>query len=156
MDVATRVFLPRVIDILVDIALHRPITARRVRVEPPARLDSEVGRLLHRLDRAIFGRLDDARSLAPAPRTNGWPGFVIMASTGLAFLAAPTRTAPQCLLPALLGLPFVARGVREGIGCDRAVQLPLPLIGQGRIAQPPAPAVAGPDMDTHCSGDAPG
>jgi len=46
--------------------------------------------------------------------------------------------------------------VIEVIGFDRAVQLTLHLIGQGRIAQPTALAVAGPDMDAQLSGDAPG
>ena len=51
---------------------------------------------------------------------------------------------------------LVARSVIEVIRFDRALHLALHLIGQGRIAQPPAPPIAGPDMDTQLSGDAPG
>src|SRR5215831_15828730 len=138
-----------VIDILVHIALHRPITARRVRVEPTARLDCDLGRLLHRLHREIFGRLDDDRSLATDPRNNGGPVFVIMASTRLVFLAATTRTAPQGLLPALLGLALLTRGVVEVIRFDGPFPLTLHCIGQRSIAQPPAPPITGADMDPH-------
>ena len=67
-----------------------------------------------------------------------------------------TGAAAQCLLPALRRLPLVARGVVEVIRFHRAFELALHLIGQCRIAEPPAPAVAGPDMDTQLSGDAPG
>src|SRR4029453_2774791 len=82
--------------------------------------------------------------------------FVIVAPTGLAFLAAPPRAAAQRLLPALRRLALVAGRVIEVIRLDRPVQLALHLIGQGRIAQPPAPPIAGPDMDPQFPGDAPG
>src|SRR4029434_10926832 len=101
----------------------------------------------HGLHREIFGRLDNDRPLATDPRNNGGPVFVIMASTGLPLFTGLPRAAPQYLLPALLGLPLVARRVIEVIRFDRALQLALHLIRQGGIAQPPAPAVAGPDMD---------
>ena len=55
------------IDELVHVTLHRPVAARRVRVEPPARARGDPGRLLHRLDREIFGRLDDDSPLATDP-----------------------------------------------------------------------------------------
>src|SRR5262245_551213 len=66
----------------------------------------------------------------------------------LALLAAPTRPASQGLFPALLCLALAASGMVEFIGFDRAFQLTMHLVRQGGIAQPPAPAVAGPDMDT--------
>src|SRR5262249_48194356 len=80
-----------------------------LRIEPTARAHCDVGPLLHRLHREIFGRLDDATPLATDPCNNGGPVFVVMAPTGLTFLAAPTRAASQRLLPALLCLSFVAR-----------------------------------------------
>ena len=43
----------------------------------------------------------------------------------------------------------------EVIGFDRPVQLTTDLIGQSRIAQPPAPAVARADMDPQLPGNAP-
>jgi hypothetical protein len=43
-------------------------------------------------------------------------------------------------------LSLVACGMIEVIGFDRAFQSAVRLIGHGRIAQPPALAVAGPDM----------
>jgi hypothetical protein len=36
---------------------------------------------------------------------------------------------------------------------DGPLQLALHLVGQGHIAQPPTPAIAGPGMDTHLPGD---
>src|SRR2546428_1902286 len=107
------------VDELVHIALHRPVAAARVRIEPTARSHRDVGRLLHRLHREIFGRLDDDIPLATDPRNNGGPGFFVMAPTGLAFLAAPTRAASQPLLPSPLRLSFVARGVIELSAFDR-------------------------------------
>jgi hypothetical protein len=41
------------------------------------------------------------------------------------------------------------------VGFDRPLQLPLHLIGQGGVAEPPAPAIPRADMDSHLSGDAP-
>src|SRR4030095_10608078 len=40
------------------------------------------------------------------------------------------------------------------VGFDRPLQLPLHLIGQGRIAQPPTPAIARPHMYSQLSGNA--
>jgi hypothetical protein len=51
-------------------------------------------------------------------------------------------------------LALLASGVIEFIGFNGSLQLTLHLIGQGGIAQPPTPAIAGPDMDAHLSGDA--
>jgi len=47
MHVPTRVFLFRMIHELMHVAFHRPIAAGGVRVEPAARLDGEIRRLLH-------------------------------------------------------------------------------------------------------------
>src|SRR4029450_6415975 len=85
---------------------------------------------------------------------NGRPVFVIVAPTGLALLTAPTRAAPQRPLATALRLPLVASGVIEVIGFDRPCQLTTALVGQGRIAQPPAPAIAGADVDPQLSGNA--
>src|SRR5215831_8706623 len=120
---STLVLFLCVIDILVHIALHRPITARRVRVEPTARLDCDLGRLLHR---EIFGRLDDDRSLATDPRDDGWSVLVIMPPPGLTFLPTATRSAPQQLLAPALRLALLAGGVIEVIRFHRALQ---PLLG---------------------------
>src|SRR5262249_38859476 len=77
------------------------------------------------------------------------------APAGLAFLAATTRSAAQMFFPALFRLPLLARGVIEFIRFHGARQLPLHLVGQGGIPEPPAPAVAGPTMDAQLSGNAP-
>src|ERR671939_1189813 len=118
MDLPACILLLRVIDIIMYIALHRPIAAGRVRVQPTARAHGNLSRLLHRLDREISGRLDDDSTLAADPRDNRGPVFVIMTPTRLTFLAAPTRSTPQRLLPTLLGLPLLARGVVEVIRFD--------------------------------------
>jgi len=76
MHVTTCVFLLRMIDELVHVALHRPIAAGRVRGEPTARAHRDLGGLLHRLHGEIFGRLDDDRPLATDPRNNRGPGRV--------------------------------------------------------------------------------
>src|SRR5262249_52254755 len=155
MHVTARVFFPRMIDELVHVALHRPVAAGRVRVEPPACAHGDLSRLLHRLDREIAGRLDDNSPLATDPGDDGRPVFVIMAPAQLTLLPAPTCSASQHLLPALLGLPLVAGGLVEVIRFHRAFQLPVPLIGEGRIPEPPAPAVAGPTMDAQLAGNPP-
>jgi hypothetical protein len=129
--------------------LQRPIAAGRVRVQPTARLHGEVGGLLHGLHGEITGRLDDDRALAADPRDNRRSVFVIMTPAGLALLTTPTCSAPQRLLPALRRLPLVASGMVEIIGFDGAFELVMHLVGHGRIAQPPAPPIARPDMDPH-------
>src|SRR5262249_21750887 len=120
-----------------------------------ARLDHRVRGLLDRLDREISGRLDHHCPLATDPGDDGRPIFVLMAPTGLALLPTPTRWAPQGLGPSVFGLAFLASRVIELIGFDGPCQLPLHFIGQGSISQPPAPAVAGPDMHPQLSGNAP-
>src|SRR5215470_3076242 len=146
----------RYIDQRMRVSLHRLIAPGRVRGELTTRAHRDISRLLHRLDRAIFGRLHDDRPRATDPRHNRGPVFVIMTPPGLTFLAAPTRATPQRLLPTLLGLPLLASGVGESIGFDGPFQLPLHFIGQGRIPEPPAPPITGADMDSHLSRHAPG
>src|SRR4030095_3338047 len=77
-----------------------------------------------------------------------------MAPTGLAFLPTATRATPQRLLATALRLPLLASGVIEVIRFHGALQLPLHLVGQGRIAQPPTPAIARPPMHPHLAGNA--
>src|SRR5438128_1042813 len=132
MYLTTGVFLPRMIDVLVHIALQGPIAAGGVGIEPTARGHCQVGGLLYRLHREIFGRLDHDGTLAADPRDDRRPVFVIMAPAGLALLAATTRSASQRLLPALRRLPLVAGGMVEVIRFHRACQLAVHLIGQGR------------------------
>src|SRR2546429_4101322 len=124
------------------VALQASIAASRVRVEPTARLHREVSHLLYRLDREIAGRLDDNRFLATDPGDAGWPVFVVMPPTGLALLAAPTCSATQVFFPTPLGFALLASSVIEVIGFDRALHLAIGFVGDGRIAQPPAPAIA--------------
>src|ERR671923_2877483 len=106
MDLTPCIFLLRMIDIVMHRALERPIAAGRVRVQPTARMDGEVRRLLHGLHGEIFGRLDDDRPLAADPRDNRWPVFVVVPPTGLALLVAPTRSAAQMFFPPCFACPF--------------------------------------------------
>src|SRR5262249_60627462 len=100
MHVTARIFLLRMVDKVVRIALQRAIAARRVRIEPTARVHREVGCLLHRFDGEIPRRLDDHCPLATDPGNNGGPGFVAVGPAPLAALAAATPPAPPSLLPA--------------------------------------------------------
>src|SRR5215217_9583635 len=128
MDIPARVFLLRMIDVLMHVALERPIAARGVCIKPTPRLDSEVSSFLDGLHREIFGRLDNHRPLAAHPGDNGGPVFVIVAPARLAFLAAPPRVAPQRLLPTTCGLALLASSVIELIRFHRALHLALHLI----------------------------
>src|SRR5262249_19412121 len=134
MHIPTGILLLRVIDELMPVALHCPITAGGVHVEATARVHRQVGCLLHRFDREISGRLDTNSPLATDPGDHRRPVFVLMATTGLAFLATATRAAPQRLLATAWRLPFVAGRMVEVIGFDRPLQLALHLLGQGGIA----------------------
>src|SRR5919202_5987056 len=98
MHVTTRIFLLRVIDELMQVALQCPIAARRIRVEPTTRVHRDVGGFLDCLYGEIFGRLEDDRPLATDPGNHRRPVLVIMAPTRLTFLAAPPRSTPQRLL----------------------------------------------------------
>ena len=111
MDLPACILLLRVIDILVEIPLQRPIAAGRIGIQATPRLYSKIGRFLHCLHCEIFSRLDDHSPLPTDPGDNRWPVFVVMAAPGLAFLAAPTRAASQRLFPALLRLALVPSGV---------------------------------------------
>src|SRR5215831_500462 len=153
MDVTACIFLLGMIDIVMHIALQGSIAARRVGVEPTARLHGEVSRLLHCLHREIAGRLDDDSPLPTDPGDNRRPVFVIMAPTGLAFLPPATRAAPQRLLATAFPLPLVASSMVEIISFHSPRQLAVHLIGQGGIAQPPAPTIARADMHPHLSGN---
>src|SRR5215831_13003948 len=155
MHVPACVFLLRMIDELVHVALQSPITARRVRVEPTPRLHRQVSGLLHRLHGEIPGRVDDDRPLTADPRDDGWSVLVIMPPPGLTLLAAPTRAASQRLLAPALRLALLAGGVIEVIRFHGALQPALGFVGHGRIAQPPAPAITSPAMDTQLSSNAP-
>ena len=79
-----------------------------------------------------------------------------MAPPGLTFLAAPTCAPPQVFFPSVFGLALLASRVIEVIRFDCALHLALHLEGQGRIAEPPAPAIARPDVDAHFPRNAPG
>jgi hypothetical protein len=152
----TRIFLLRMIDEPVRVSFYRPVAAGRVGVEPAARVDGKVSSLLHRLHREIAGRLEDDSPLATDPRDHRWPVCVIMATAGLTLLAAPTGSAPQRLLSSMFRLAFLTRGVLEVIRFNRALSLTLHLRGERGMASPPAPAIAGPDMEAHFPGNAPG
>jgi hypothetical protein len=64
MHVPTRVFLLRMIHELMHVAFQCSIAAGRVGVEPTTRLHGQAGSLLDRLDREIFGRVEDDLPLA--------------------------------------------------------------------------------------------
>src|SRR5215467_9637953 len=136
------------------IAHDQPVAAGRVRIELTAGLHGEVGGLLHCFDRKVPCRVDHDRSLTTDPGDDRRTVFVVVPPTKLAFLAATTRSAAQMFFSALLRLPLLASGVIEVIRFHGALQLPLYLVGQGGIAQPPAPTVAGPAMDAQLSGNA--
>src|SRR5215471_1515615 len=146
MHITARLFLLRVVDIRVEVSRERPITAGGVGVEPTADVDGEVRGLLHRLHREIAGRLEDDCPLATAPGDNRWPIFVVVPPTRFTLLAASTCPTSPPLLATPFRLALLAGGVIEVIGFDRAVYL---------IAQPPAPAITGPDMDPHLFGNTP-
>src|SRR4029434_5427421 len=127
MHVSACIFLLRMVDKVVRIALERAIAAGRVRIEPTARFDGDIGRFLHRLYGKVPRRVDHDPSLAADPRDDGGPILVVMATPGLAFLAAPPWRAAQGLFPALLGLALMAGGMIQVVGFDRPFQLPLHL-----------------------------
>src|SRR5215467_13138599 len=106
MHLPTGVFLLRMIDVLVEVPLQRPIATGRIGIQATPRLDSKVRCLLHRLHREIFGRLEDNRPLPTDPGDDRWPVFVVMAPTGLTILPAPPWSVPQMLFPTVLGLAF--------------------------------------------------
>src|SRR2546425_4925223 len=129
MHVTTGILLLRMINEFVHVALQGSIATGGVRGEPTARVHGEVRRLLHRLDGAIPGRLDDNCPLATDPRDDRGPIFVVVPPTGLTFLAAPSRAASQRLLPALARLAFLSSRVIQFIRLNCALQLPISLVG---------------------------
>ena len=76
-----------------------------------------------------------------------------MTPTGLTLLAATTRSATQVLFASVFGLPLLAGGVIEVIRFHGARQLAIGFVGDGRITQPPAPAITGPGMDPGSPGE---
>ena len=123
------IFLLRVVAIRVEVSRERPITAGGGGVEPTADAAGEVGGLLHRLHRAIAGRLEDDCPLATDPGDQRGPIFVVVPPTRFTLRAAATcPTSPQ-LLATPLCLARLAGGVLEGIDFDRAVSLTLHLVG---------------------------
>jgi hypothetical protein len=156
VHVTTGVLLLCVIDELVDLALQRPIAARGVGIQATPCLDGEGGGFLHRANGEIPDGLQHDGPLAVDPRNDGGPVFVVMTPAGLAPFASTPRSASQGLWPTLFGLALVPSDVIELIGFNRALQLAIGLVGDGSIAQPPAPAIAGADMDAHLPRDAPG
>src|SRR5262245_23715086 len=119
MHLTARVFLLRMIDVLVEVPLHRPIAAGRIGIQATAGLDCQVRCLLHRLHGEISGRVDDDSPLAADPRDDRWSVLVIMPPPGLTFLTTATRTAPQ----RLLATACLALGP-SGRRCDRGHPLP--------------------------------
>src|SRR5262247_4067993 len=95
VHVPTCVFLLRVMHCVMLIARDQPVAAGRVRVEHTAGLHGEVGGLLHRLNRKVPCRVDHDATLTAYPGDNGRTVFVVVPPTGLAFLAATTRSAAQ-------------------------------------------------------------
>jgi hypothetical protein len=154
MHVTTSVFLLRVIDVLMKVSLQCSIAARRVRIESTARLDGEVGGLLRCLDGKIPHALYHHSPLATDPRDNRWPVFVMVAPTRFTLLAPLPGSATQQFLPAVGCLALPAGCMIEFVGFDRALYVAIRLVGDSRMAQPPAPAIAGADMDAQFSGDA--
>src|SRR4029453_8719173 len=128
MHVPTGIFLLRVIDKRMPIALQCLIAAGRVCIEPTARFDGEVGGFLHRLDGEIAGRVEDKSPLTTHPGDDRRPVFVIMPPTWLALLTTVTGAASQRLLATALRLPLVARRVIEVIRFNGPFQLTMHLI----------------------------
>ena len=152
VHLAVHLFLLGVIDERMHIALHRAIAARRVRGEPPAHVHRDVSRLLHGLHSEISCRLDNDCPLTTDPCDDCGPVFLIVAPAGLTFLAAPRRATPQMFFATLLGLALLASRVREVICFHPPFQLAVHLVGQRGIAEPPAPARTGPNVDAHFAG----
>jgi hypothetical protein len=115
------VFLLRVLDVLVEVALQHmgracscspwfPLllaaqcvsdTPGRISCFPSTPLHRRVGCLLHRLDGEILDGMDHDGTLLADPHDNRWPVFVIVAPARLPFLVATSRLAPQVLFATL-------------------------------------------------------
>src|SRR2546423_1507265 len=81
MGLPTGIFLLRMVHEFMHIALHRPIAAGRIRIEPTARFYRHVGGPLDRLHRKIFGRLYDDSPLTTDPGDNGVPAVTEQKTT---------------------------------------------------------------------------
>src|SRR5215510_1684744 len=136
MHVTPCVFLLRMIDELVHVALHRSIATRGVRIESAPRLDREVGRFLHCLDGKVPRRLHHDTSLAANPRDDGRPILVVMAPPGLAFLAATPGLASQRLLAARLGLG--EQGDAGGYAAAGISSISMSMSGYQRLKMAPS------------------
>jgi hypothetical protein len=153
VPVPARVFLLRVVYRVMLIARSQPVAAGRIRIESTAGWHGHVGCLLHRLDRTVPCRVDHATPLAADPGDDRGPILVVMASPGLALLAATPGLTAQGLLAARLGWSVMTRRRREGIGFTRALHLAIHLVGHRDSAPPPTPALAGADMDAQLPSD---
>ena len=56
-----------------EVTLQRPIAARRIGIQTTPRLDRKIGRFLHRLRRAIFGRVEDDSPVSDHRGSNSQP-----------------------------------------------------------------------------------
>jgi hypothetical protein len=78
-----------------------------------------------------------------------------MAPTWFTLRAATAWSPSQVLFSSAFGLTFLAVGMIQLVGFDCPLYVKISLIGDSRIAQPPAPSIAGADMDAQFSRDAP-
>src|SRR5262245_53329771 len=156
MRVSARLCLLAMLDQRVHIALHHPIAAGRVGIQPTARFERQSRCLLDRLDGDIAGRLADDSPLATDPRDDRRSVCVIMPAARRALLAAPTCTAPQRRLPTVLRWALLTSHVRAFLRVPGALHLRRHLIRQRGIPQPPAPPIARPAMDPPLPRHAPG
>jgi hypothetical protein len=147
MHVTTGRLLLRLVDERLRLTGQGPIAAGRVGIESTPRWPREVGGLLYRLHRQISTRLEDDSPLAADPCADRGPILVVVTPSGLACLAATPWWASPRVLPARLGVSLRARGGVEGIGFDRPCPRTTALIRQGGLTSPPAPTIAGADMD---------
>jgi len=100
MHVTARLFLLRVVDVLVQVARQRPIAAGGIGQESATPLHGDVGRCLHRLDGKVPHGVDHDASLPADPGDDGRPILVVMAPPRLTLLTATPRRAPGIVEPA--------------------------------------------------------
>jgi hypothetical protein len=154
MHVTTGLLRLRLVDDRRRITCQGPIAAGRVGIESTPRVHRDSGGLLYRLHHHISGRLEDDSPVPADPRDARGPVVVVVTPSGLAFRASTPWLASPRVLPARLGWSLMARGVGEVIGVDRPVPLPTARIRPGGMTSPPAPAIAGADMDPSRPGHA--
>jgi hypothetical protein len=119
MDCPARLFVLRVSDVRMPIALPPPRAAGRVGRPSTAGWDRKVGRLGPGLDGTILARRHHDGPLAAHPRDDRRPIFVIVAAARLALLASTPRPVSHGLCPTACRWPLVPRGVRAFIRFDR-------------------------------------